>query len=105
MSVTAPSRASLVFSPSPRERTSAARLAQELSNSVRSPLSSATLAVAVALARSLKTPLGSGRVKSRLISVRAGKDVPSLTRKEIFCLMVYVALLAVVMEGSWPSVH
>ena len=103
MSVTAPSRTSLLFKPSPRERTSAARVAQELSSSARSPVSSATLALEVVLTKSLKTPFGTGRARSLLISARAGKEVPSLTRMESFCLMVFMALLAAAMVGSWPS--
>ena len=103
MSVTAPSRTSLLFKPSPREKTSAARLAQALSSSAKRPVSSTTFAIEVILANCLKTPLGSGRARSLLISAKAGKEVPSLIRKESFCLIVCVALLAVAMLGPWPS--
>ena len=102
-SLTAVSRASLLFNPSPRERIKAAKWAQALSNSVKRSVSSATLAFAVALARSLKTQLGSGRDNSLLISVRAGKEVPSLINCEIFCLMVFASLLAAAMVASSPS--
>ena len=103
ISLTTSSKVSLLFSPSPRVRISSVRLAQELSSSVRRSMIPDTLALAVALAKSLKTPLGSGRANNLLISVRAGNEVPSLTRIEIFCLIVLVALLAAAMADSSPS--
>ena len=98
-------RRACVLCSSPRFKVIAFMLLQAASSSPSSPWTSATLALAVAHAYSLKTAEDAGSVVSIfvLISFSAGKSFPSLTKTVILVLTFWTRFLASLYSCSLPD--